>query len=135
MRILIAALIALAAAAPLHGQPSARRLPACIVEASASAGSAMEKRTAASGPVPAQPWRVSSVPARWEVAFKDTSEMVLTATDGDNSIWVVGNDRLPEPRTRQDTLGFWIARARRLPFGGAGGGRAAVAVHLVRHHA
>jgi hypothetical protein len=107
MRILIP-LIALAAAAPLHAQPAARRLPACITEASASAGTELTRHgCAGTGPDAAVRFSIA-LPATWEIAFQDTSEMVLTAMDGDNSIWVVGNDRLPEPRTRQDTLGFWM---------------------------
>lgn len=108
MRILIAAL-ALAAAAPLHAQPAARRLPACIVEVSASAGPELTRHgCAGAGPDAAVRYSIS-VPANWHISFQDTAEMVLTATDGDNSVWVVGSDRLPEPWNRPDTLNFWMA--------------------------
>jgi hypothetical protein len=50
-----------------------------------------------------------ALPARWEVAFQDTADLVLTAVDGDNAVWVVGSDRLPEPWNRPDTLNFWMA--------------------------
>jgi hypothetical protein len=106
MRILIA-LLALAAA-PLHAQPSVRRQSACITEASVSAGTELTRHGCAGTGSDAAVRFSIALPARWEIAFQDTSEMVLTAMDGDNSIWVVGNDRLPEPRTRQDTLGFWM---------------------------
>src|SRR6476661_3629701 len=99
MRIFIP-LIALAAAAPLHAQPAARRLPACITEASASAGTELTRHgCAGTGPDAAVRFSIA-LPATWEIAFQDTSEMVLTAMDGDNSIWVVGNDRVDGARER-----------------------------------
>lgn len=103
-----AALLA-AAAAPLQAQPSPpRRLPACIIEASATAGSELTRHGCA-GAGPDQAVRFSiALPTNWQIAWQDTAEMVLTAMDGDNAIWVVGSDRLPEPRTRPDTLGFWM---------------------------
>lgn len=110
----MAAVLALAAP-PLHAQPSARRLPACIVEA--SAGTELTRHgCAGAGPDAAVRFSIA-LPARWEATFQDTADMVLTATDGDNSIWVLGSDRLPEPRTRQDTLGFWMRAAELALYG------------------
>jgi hypothetical protein len=107
IRILSAAAL-LALAAPLHAQPSARRLPACIVEASASAGTELTRYgCAGAGPDAAVRFSIA-LPADWEAAWQDTAEIVLTATSGDNALWIVGSDRLPEPRTRPDTVGFWM---------------------------
>jgi hypothetical protein len=107
VRILIAVL-ALAAAAPLHAQPSGRRLPTCIVETSVTAGAELTRHGCA-GAGPDAAVRVSiALPARWTTVFHDTSDLVLTATDGDNAVWVVGSDRLPEPRNRADTANFWM---------------------------
>jgi hypothetical protein len=103
-----AALIALAGAAPLHAQPSARRLPACIVEASAGVGAELTRYgCAGAGPDAAVRFSIS-LPADWQAVWQDTAEIVLSATSGDNALWIVGSDRLPEPRTRPDTVGFWM---------------------------
>jgi hypothetical protein len=108
MRMLIA-LIVLAAAAPLHAQPAARRLPACIIEASVTAGSELTRHgCAGAGPDAAVRYSIA-LPTSWRIEFQDTAEMVLTAMDGDNAVWVVGSDRLPEPWNRPDTLNFWMA--------------------------
>lgn len=108
MRVAIALLV-LAAAAPLHAQPDVRRPPACVIEAPANAGTELTRHGCA-GAGPDQAVRFSiAVPAGWKVTFQDTADMVLTATDGDNSVWVVGSDRLPEPWNRADTLNFWMA--------------------------
>jgi hypothetical protein len=103
------AFLALAAAAPLHAQPDVTRPPACAIEASATAGTELTSYgCAGAGPDKAVRFSIA-LPARWEVTFQDTADMVLTATDGDNSVWVVGSDRLPEPWNRADTANFWMA--------------------------
>ncbi|WP_420130435.1 hypothetical protein [Longimicrobium sp.] len=110
---LVLVLLAVAAWAPLHAQPSARRLPACIAEASLTAGTELTRRGCA-GTGRNEAVRVSiALPTNWQIAFHDTADMTLTAMDGDNAVWVVGSDRLPAPVNRADTLNFW-ARATEL---------------------
>jgi hypothetical protein len=109
IRLLRASVLALCAAAPLHAQPPPP--PACVPLAPTAAEADLAGyRCAGAGPDEAV--RVSiTVPASWRVAWQDTADLVLTAMDGDNVIWVVGSDELPRPLTRQDTLTFWLAAA------------------------
>ncbi|HEX6039079.1 hypothetical protein [Longimicrobium sp.] len=104
---LVAVALAVLAAAPLAAQPDTRRLPTCIREASAAAGTEMTRHGCA-GTGMDEAVRLSvSLPARWEVAWQDTADLQITAMDGDNAIYVVGGDQLPAPLNRADTLAFW----------------------------
>lgn len=103
----LAVLLAALAAAPLAAQPRARRLPTCIREASAAAGTEMTRYGCAGAGVDADVRLSVSLPAGWEVAWQDTADLGVTALDGDNALWVVGGDQLPAPLNRADTLAFW----------------------------
>jgi hypothetical protein len=103
----LAALLALAA--PLHAQPSAPRpSSACVMEASATAGTELTRRGCAGAGVN-HAVRVSvALPTNWRITLRDTTGgMELQARDGGAIIAVVSGDQLPAPLTRQDTLVFW----------------------------
>jgi hypothetical protein len=104
-----AAVLLLAAAAPLGAQPSARRLPTCVHEASITARSEMTRYGCAGAGSDAAVRLSANLPTNWQIAWQDTSELVLTAMDGDNALWIVGADRLPAPITRRDTADYWRA--------------------------
>lgn len=113
MRVVIA-LLALAAAAPLHAQPSARRQSACIIEASASAGTELTRHGCAGAGVN-QAVRVSvALPTSWHVTLRDTAgAMELVAREGGASIAVVSGDQLPDPATARDSAVFWRRAAEK----------------------
>jgi hypothetical protein len=114
IRLLGAAALVLCAAAPLPAQGHMRALPACVQEASASAPPELVRFGCAGGPrEPAVRFSVS-LPAGWRVAWQDTADLVLTAEDGDNIIWVMGGDQLPDPVNRADTAAFWASATQRL---------------------
>jgi hypothetical protein len=106
--------LALCAAAPLAAQGHARALPACIQEASATAPPELVRYGCAGGPRERAVRFSVSLPASWQVAWQDTADLVLTAEDGDNVIWVVGGDQLPDPVNRADTAAFWTRATQRL---------------------
>lgn len=107
---------ALVAAAPLAAQSPAPR-PACVPEASVGMGMVMTRYACAGTGDNAAVRLSASLPDGWEVAWQDAGHLVLTATEGDIVIQVVGADQLPEPRTARDTVGFWM-RATEMMTGG-----------------
>jgi hypothetical protein len=52
---------------------------------------------------------IISIPAGWAVQVTDSVDIMLSATDGDRAVWVVGGDQLPAPLTPVDTVNFWLA--------------------------
>lgn len=100
-------LLAVLGAVPLAAQPDTRRLPTCIPEASAAAGTEMTRHGCAGAGADGAVRLSVSLPADWEIAWQDTADVQITAMDGDNVIWVVGGDQLPAPLNRADTLAFW----------------------------
>jgi hypothetical protein len=109
MRVLWLAAAALVAAAPLRAQPDARRQPTCVREASVAAGDVMTRRGCAGTDDNAAVRFSAALPNDWNVEWRDGDDLVLTATtDGGIAIRIVGTDRLPDPRSRADTLGFWM---------------------------
>lgn len=114
IRLLGGAALVLCAAAPLRAQGDLRALPTCIQEASvAAAPDLVRYGCAGSGREAAVRFSVS-VPGNWTVAWQDTVDLMLTAEEGDNVIWVVGGDQLPEPLNRADTAAFWVSAIQRL---------------------
>lgn len=113
MRIAIV-LLALAAVAPLHAQSSARRLPACVIEVSASAGTELTRHGCAGAGIN-QAVRVSvALPADWHISLRDSAgAMELVARQGGASIAVVSGDQLPDPITPGDTAVFWRRAAEK----------------------
>ena len=106
----------LLAAAPLHAQPGARRPPTCVEEASVSAGDDMARLSCAGAGTDADVRLTANLPRNWQITWADTADLVVTAMDGDNALWVVGGDQLPDPVTRADTANFW-RRAAELTMG------------------
>lgn len=102
------------AVAPARAQPAARALPTCIHEASVTAGSELTRRGCAGAGADAAVRFSVALPTRWRIAAQDTADLVLTAEDGDNVVWVMGGDQLPSPRNRADTLAFWFSATERL---------------------
>lgn len=113
IRILgVAALLALAA--PLQAQPGERRAPACMPEASVTAGFDLTRRGCAGAGIN-QAVRVSvALPTDWHITLADTAgAMELVARQGAAVITVASGDQLPAPATRQDTLVFWTRAAEK----------------------
>ncbi|HEX6039078.1 hypothetical protein [Longimicrobium sp.] len=104
-----ALLVALCAPATLAAQPDApRRQPTCVREASVAA-EPVATRYACAGTGANGAVRVAaSLPDGWDVEWQDSGHLVLAASQGDVVIQVAGADQLPEPRTPEDTLGFWM---------------------------
>lgn len=114
MRLLLVAACILSAA-PALGQSGAQPnhlvasgRSACVVEESGSAFQELTRHDRAGAGQDAAVRFSVTLPASWEATFQDTARLVLSAVNGDNSIWVTGNDLLPEPLNRADTLNFWM---------------------------
>lgn len=112
--VAIAALVVLAAA-PLHAQP-ADTASSCV-RAPGPADAAGLVRWACAGTDYDAAVRFSvSLPAAWEVGSPRDAGLVVWAVTSGVQISVAAEDQLHAPRTRSDTLGFWM-RATRLRLG------------------
>lgn len=99
---------ALLAAAPLAAQDDGPPPSPCVV---AEADEAMTRWACAGTGANAAVRFSADLPSHWEVAGQEGGHLVLTASEGDIVIQLVGADPLPEPRTAEDSLGFWMRAA------------------------
>lgn len=108
----LAAILALAAA-PLHAQP-ADSASSCVAT-EAGAGGATRWACAGTGFDAAVRFSVA-LPDDWEVQSPGDAGLQVWALRDGMQIAIAAEDQLHEPRTRSDSLGFWM-RATRLQLG------------------
>lgn len=109
------AAVLLLAASPLRAQ-EADTASACVPAPSPAAGEGMTRWTCAGTELDAAVRFSVALPADWEVASPRDAVLQVWALREGVQIAVTAEDQLHEPRTRSDSLGFWM-RATRLLIG------------------